>query len=417
MFFFTVNSWRNAALTFLLSSFLFGQTGAAQSPIGENDLAIAMPLESLDLLSGKSPLQGGTQLLPQSWYEQISKGYSYTSIGEGFERESPYSDWRLVSLRIVPCAPLGKTPGNAINSICWPEIRLVWQPILRKIRLHERYMLAAADDRAVHAIYPLPSRLVLNAAEVNRLQGHLESIKSYIPESAAYTPLDKPRLADFIQLRNRVINRLLIDTLALRSKARLDTQDLALGVRPEMLESRSEQQAFLERLQSLLSSYTRPDDLRALTTFSLPEGREPAHIDEWVFLAFRAQESRLSAENIQIHSRRNGQVLANLGSSNTGTQSRDDDRLYDLLDGSNAAAELQSSVMLFTPDIASMTPAIQDRLQTLVPNTSCVSCHKMNDLRFDFHNFSYLEDRDLTISPRVTRDVELDLLWLKQHQR
>ncbi|MCX6130742.1 MAG: hypothetical protein NTX25_16995, partial [Proteobacteria bacterium] len=67
------------------------------------------------------------------------------------------------------------------------------------------------------------------------------------------------------------------------------------------------------------------------------------------------------------------------------------------------------------PDIAEMSPRIQDRQQTLVPNTSCVSCHKLNALRFDFHNFSYLEDRDITISPRVIRDVELDLAWLRKH--
>jgi hypothetical protein len=37
----------------------------------------------------------------------------------------------------------------------------------------------------------------------------------------------------------------------------------------------------------------------------------------------------------------------------------------------------------------------------------------MNPLRFDFHNFGYLEDRDLTVSPRVTTDVELDLRFLR----
>jgi hypothetical protein len=97
-----------------------------------------------------------------------------------------------------------------------------------------------------------------------------------------------------------------------------------------------------------------------------------------------------------------------------GSQSRDDDSLYDLLNGSNDAEELAASVMLRINDIDRLTPMVRDREKLLVPNTSCVSCHKMNDLRFDFHNFSYLEDRDITISPRVVRDVELDLNWLQK---
>jgi hypothetical protein len=47
--------------------------------------------------------------------------------------------------------------------------------------------------------------------------------------------------------------------------------------------------------------------------------------------------------------------------------------------------------------------------ESLIANISCVSCHKMNALRFDSHSFGYLEDRDLTISPGVVRDMESDL--------
>jgi HPt (histidine-containing phosphotransfer) domain-containing protein len=64
-------------------------------------------------------------------------------------------------------------------------------------------------------------------------------------------------------------------------------------------------------------------------------------------------------------------------------------------------------------DIARLTPALRDRRQHLVANTTCGTCHMMNPLRFDFHNFGYLEDRDLTVSPRVTTDVELDLRFLR----
>jgi hypothetical protein len=56
---------------------------------------------------------------------------------------------------------------------------------------------------------------------------------------------------------------------------------------------------------------------------------------------------------------------------------------------------------------------VADRRRTLVPNTSCASCHKLNGDPFDFHNLSYLDDRDMAVTPRVARDVELDLAWIR----
>lgn len=387
----------------------------AETELSGNDLAIALPLASPDLLSVKTKLRAGQELFPKSWYESVSAGFDTTGVGEGFRNESPYSDWRLVSLRIVPCAPLAKAVTHAIESICWPEIRLVFQPILHKIRLHELYMEAAADDRAVHAIYPLPSSQILSAAEEQRLQGYFEKIQNYKPGSSAYSPLDSSRLSDFNQLRSKVLARLISDTRALRQESFVGVSPKLIGLRPEMQGSRAQQQVFMQGLLKFLSFYTKPSDLRALTAFSLPEGREPAHLDEWFFLAFRAQAGQLIADDIRIHSRTDGQVLASLGPSMRGSQLRDDERLYELLNGTAAAVALQASVMFYVPDIAEMSPRIQDRQQTLVPNTSCVSCHKLNALRFDFHNFSYLEDRDITISPRVIRDVELDLAWLRKN--
>lgn len=106
-------------------------------------------------------------------------------------------------------------------------------------------------------------------------------------------------------------------------------------------------------------------------------------------------------------------MLASLGPSIRGSQGRDADELYDLLGTGETGRELSDSVMFYISDIRRLTPAVADRRQLLVGNTSCISCHKMNELRFDFHNFSYLEDRDITLSPRLKRDVELDLLWLR----
>ena len=77
-------------------------------------------------------------------------------------------------------------------------------------------------------------------------------------------------------------------------------------------------------------------------------------------------------------------------------------------------AEVKDSIILGGADIARLKPVLRDRRQRLVPNTGCASCHQMNDLRFDFHNLGYLEDRELTVAPRVVTDVALDLAWLSR---
>jgi hypothetical protein len=87
---------------------------------------------------------------------------------------------------------------------------------------------------------------------------------------------------------------------------------------------------------------------------------------------------------------------------------RDDDGVYDALarDATRARVdEVSARVMLGAADISRVTPVVRDRRRTHIENTTRASCHKMNALRFDFHAFGYLEDRDLTVSPRVVDDV------------
>ncbi len=407
--------WLHSLVSLLaLYGSAFSYSAVSSSPtVSAQDLAIALPLESLELPAPRAILAPGSVLFPETWYKSVQAGFQNTSVGDSLAFESPYADWRVVSLRIAPCAPLGQTPADDIDTLCWPEVRLVWQPIQRKIRLHERYMLAAADDRAFHAIYPLQASRLLSPAEAQRVAEYRLTIANYQRTKSTYTPLSANEKTDFVQLRNQVLSSLLRDTLALRSQTFPGSAYSSIGLRPEMLGDSQEQTAFVSRLKGFLARYALPDDLRTLTAFSLPEGREPAHLDEWVFLAFRGEKGLVQLDQLRIQSTKDGRTLADLGTSMRGSMTRDEPNLYDLLDDSSESSELKQSVMLTVPDIARLTPAISDRRQHLVPNTSCVSCHKMNPLRFDFHNFSYLEDRELTISPRVKRDVELDLLWLQ----
>lgn len=366
----------------VLSFPLFSQTS---STLASKDLAIAMPLTATDLIKG-------TNLFPKTWYQEITKAFGQTSVGSALETESPYTDWRLISLRIAPCAPLGQTPTQSPDELCWPEVRLVWQPVLRKIRLHERYMEAAADDRAVHAIYPLDPDLL------KPFLGHI-------------TQLSATEKKSLIEQRQKLVQELVPAVRLLRDTSLPASAFTGYGTRVEA-DDDVLRKTFLLRLQTFLNRYTPPAALRTLTAFSLPEGREPAHLDEWVFLAFKGENSKITPDSITIRSAVDGRLLADLGPAIRGSQNRDEDSLYDLLDGSTNATELSNTVMLRATDITRLKPLMQDRQRLLVPNTSCISCHKLNDLRFDLHNFSYLEDRELTVSPRVKRDVELDLLWL-----
>ena len=72
-----------------------------------SDIAIVMPKDRLGLDSQ-------TGLLKETWYNQVKKGYLGTSVGNALDLENSLSDWQLVSIRIVPCAPLGVSPKQNI---------------------------------------------------------------------------------------------------------------------------------------------------------------------------------------------------------------------------------------------------------------------------------------------------------------
>ena len=75
--------------------------------------------------------------------------------------------------------------------------------------------------------------------------------------------------------------------------------------------------------------------------------------------------------------------------------------------------ELSLSVIISASDIEDMGAEMADPYAFLVPNTSCASCHRLNGLRFDFHSLSGFEDRGITVSPRVTKDVARDMFWAR----
>ncbi|MBC7532350.1 MAG: hypothetical protein H7318_12285 [Oligoflexus sp.] len=391
---------------------IFSPSLMAQSPVpAERDLALAFPLESLNLvpMSLDMGLSGG-KLFPKSWFQELNRSFQSTAAGSVLETESPYEDWRIVSARVEPCNPLGQNPQQNISELCWPELRLVWQPILRNIRLHELLMKASGEDRAIHTIYPINPAVVLNSDESARVAQALTAIASGTAAVARFTSLPAAQMKDFVSLRNRVSAAVLKDVLALR---KLPQGAYAkIGLRPEMQDSSPVEISFLKSFQGLLQKYAATDALRLLTAFSLPEGREPAALDEWVFLSFKASGGQIKPEPISIIAHDSNKILQTTSHVNHGSMTRDEESLYE----SENLELLKESVLLFINDRSRLLPLISDRSKRLVPNTSCISCHKLNDIRFDLHNFSYLEDRELTVSPRVVKDVQLDLDWIRSHK-
>jgi hypothetical protein len=363
----------------------------------EKDLALLLPASDRDRIAAVSPW------FEDAWLERVQEAFLATSVGDALQTESGRDEWQLVSVRIAPCQPLLPyiTPRN--DQLCSAEIRLVWQPIEQSPR-GSAWSAFYADDRAIHALYDADETLLLDAAAAARYGALRQRAKT----------LNASETAEFASLQRRLAGALVADVLALRGSE--DPTDYAgLGERPEF-GAASSRASFVSRLKAFLQRHAAPARLKELTAFSLPEGRQPPLLDEWVFLAFEPSRAGrdLKPKSIAVTSRKDGRLLFDLGGENTGSMRRDDPRLYDALDGmaEDDASELRTGVLLSASEPTAKKRAIADAAATQVPHTTCASCHKLNDLAFDFHNLSYLENRPMTISPRVVGDVARELEWL-----
>ncbi|RYZ73974.1 MAG: hypothetical protein EOP09_01115, partial [Proteobacteria bacterium] len=312
----------------LAVSALLSSNGLAQRGIAEKDLAIALPMESKLLVPMKYAIKAENKaIFPSEWFATLHADYQQTSAGEVLETESPYEDWHIVSARVVPCQPLGQNPKQNINELCWPEVRVVWQAIQRKTILHSIYMEASADDRAIHASYPVDPSLVLSQAEAVEARSYLEEIAKGVREQATFSQLPASRMDRFQTLRNRVSKVLLQDLLALRQLPASSYN--AIGLRPESMDSDASEKAFAKAWEGFLQKYARSNALRGLTSFSLPEGREPAHLDEWIFLSYEAKDGRIKQMPIELISPQTNEVLFSSSHSQRGSMARDDDKFYE----------------------------------------------------------------------------------------
>ena len=87
------------------------------------DLALIIPMEDAAIKA--------IEVFMPSWLNQVDDALMRSELAESIFDENWEEDWHLVSARLVPCSPLGLIANEeAINRLCWPQVRLIWQPIL-----------------------------------------------------------------------------------------------------------------------------------------------------------------------------------------------------------------------------------------------------------------------------------------------
>lgn len=414
--FFRVSS--NCAFTSAALALLVTSTPAQSAParVQNADLAIILPAQRNLRIAARdvvSPLQDS--LFPRELLTQIESAFHNTPVGRALETENTFEDWSLVSVRVVPCSPLGVIPSLDAQVFCWPEIRLVWQPVLKDFRRYAVVLNAFADDRAIHALYDFDASLVLNPEETIRASVLLNRIRTalQVAPTKPMNVISSEELQEFVKLRDKTSDGLVLKAQQLRSGSFTAAAYNTFDERPEFNNPTSASE-FVEKLKLFLATSISAGALKEMTSFSLPEGREPPQIDDWVFIQFLRQGQKMMQQRITLRSAEDGRVLFDFGLAPRASQMRDEPQLHTALDSMNSrdAKEIRQRVLLSPMETATKSKIIADRNITLVPNTSCASCHKLNNLRFDFHALSYLEDRTISVSPRVKTDVMRDLEWL-----
>lgn len=363
-------------------------------PTSPQDIAIILPPTP----DPQRRISMGKDLFPEAWWTASLALYETTTVGSAVSIENSFKDWQLVSLRFAPCQPLipYHTPVN--ESFCAAELRLVWQPFLYARLSQWTY---EGDDRAFHVTYRLQGTQVLTPLEVAK---YLDLQKNPNPTAT--------QIAAYDSLHQRVVAKTLGDLKNLAAvapandlQARLEFQSTHLG------------KQFRDQLANFLSQQAVPYQLAEVTGFSLPEGRDPPLLDDWVFVAFAPTQDGqyLKPKNILLKSTHDGRMLLDFGPATSVSMHQDDTRIFDMMSllDEKDHKEVEDHTILNFKEKRTKRSLIADSKSVQVPHTTCGSCHKLNAQPFDFHNLSYFKAHDMTISPRVIQDVRRDLQWLK----
>ena len=126
------------------------------------DLAVLLPMDVDPPILGELPTQFDRKLLSREWVDEVSAAFGPTDIGPGFSSENSHEDWQLVSMRIAPCG-LGSFPGELPEGVCWPQVRLVWQPVIANHHTGwmyvDTYETIAQSTPSTACIQPMDERI------------------------------------------------------------------------------------------------------------------------------------------------------------------------------------------------------------------------------------------------------------------
>ena len=363
------------------------------------DIAILIPRDEKARIRALDQNSLGERLLPEDWIQTIGDAFLDTPVEDAFTEESWYGDWQLSSVRVAPCSPLVKTPGGGTDVWCWPEIRLSWQPTMYNIRVSwsSSYHLAYSDDRAVHVLYD-----ILPVNEQRAARRLISQARSG----------NFPDAKQFLSLRNRAITQMLNRLVRLRGLS--NRVEGGLRYRTELMTEPAAANEFLSRFLSTFDDVLLADHVHTVAAFSLPEGRQPAITNAWSFVAFKGINGQLEQKAIEIVDPNTGMVVGRLDGDETVAMASADHRLEDQIELEGNDSSLEELILLDTDDRFEKGERVNDPEQTLIPNTSCATCHSMNPLAFDFHNLSYFEQEEITVAPRVEADVRSELSWIRE---
>ena len=366
----------------------------------ERDLSIVLDASLKPKIKMESPF------FQDLWFKEIAYGKLRESdVAEAYISESPQSDWQLISVRIAPCVPIVSSHAFNPETFCWPQVRTVWGPVIEKFRATWGNVQDYSDDRAIHGLYWVdPSFLFPNLGEKTSIFKKILNINKTKPSNLK--SLDANLKKDWLDMRSQTLNLFLEDVLNLRDKNIPPQSYEGFGLRPELYNAKSNK-SFSSRFSDFLKKYTPKTLLTELTTFSLPEGRDPAGIDMWLFAAFDGINGQIKQKKLSVHDRYTGKVIDAGTFIQSVTMTTDDPSFY-----KNSNPQIRNQIFLYPKDQSKIKNLLFSEKALLVGETSCSTCHKFNDLKFNFHNFSKFEDRPTTISKLLKNEVKKDLNWL-----
>ena len=372
----------------------------------QQDLTILFHLNGDPIISTSTLSPNGGTFFPYSWYGSVLQGFYPTDVADALTVENTFDEWRMVSIRITPCPAMGHFLAQDIDLYCWPMVRTVWQPVVEDLNVSWGRANYYADDRAIHTLYPLNTRDEQGMEISNSVR---DEVQSRLEAGQVMSDMPEALIKEFVSQRDQTALWLLDQAYQLRDPYLPDNSWEGFEVRPELSETKEMEDIFVNKLISFLGKTADKDSLAELTAFSLPEGRSPAHTDIWVFLAFATQNGRLFPKDIKVIDRETGDELINIGPSQTASMGLEDIKIEDSI--ANGNKRLEESVIRDLDDANILRDEISNPSSFFVPNTSCASCHKINDVIFNFHALSHFENQAITVSKRVEQDVLRDILF------